>query len=153
LALKAKGEQNFTCKFGDYDLQKLFGHIPEGMVQTTQVGWLGSSASGASPQQHGSTRGSLRSTPGTQNTREEKPAGSSRWEKTMIALSGLGGFAAIVALIIGGGGIIGWFTKPSPPDEPFPLTDSLVTAPVVIGSVMIAGGLVAWWWRRRNRSG
>ena len=81
LAAKAKGLGEFTCKFGDYDLQRLLHLVPEGMKRVPARGpALGEEAE----------RG-IQSAPGA--AFEGK---ASLWEK----LGGLGGVATVIGLVV-----------------------------------------------------
>ncbi|VFM99853.1 MAG: small GTP-binding protein domain-containing protein [Candidatus Kentron sp. G] len=139
LAQKADGQRIVVCKFGKYDLQRLLHLMPEGMekagVERTAAGAI------QEPQP------TLESQPTP--APERQPAASLWWGKAVPAIGLLGS----LNVIIGGGGITGWFQKLSPSNEPSPFMDSLEVPLVVAGAVMIAGALIGWWWRRRKGSG
>nr|VFJ97721.1 MAG: hypothetical protein BECKH772B_GA0070898_1011710 [Candidatus Kentron sp. H]VFK02955.1 MAG: hypothetical protein BECKH772C_GA0070978_1010910 [Candidatus Kentron sp. H] len=128
LAMKAAGQREVVCKFGRYDLQKLLHLMPRGMAEAPK------------------DRPTLEPAPGP--AFEKKATDASRWDKGMLALSGLGGLAAIVGLIIGGDGRMGWFEKFLLSDELPPSVDSLGVALMVGGSAMILAAVLAWLRRR-----
>ena len=111
LAQRAKGLPEFTCKFGDYDWERLLRSIPEKVMERGERERV---VLGEAEQ-----------------VAEGGKAGAARWEKGMLAFGGLGGLAAL----IGGGEIFGWFEKL------FPFPESLGIPLVVIGIAIMLGAL------------
>ncbi|VFM99483.1 MAG: GTPase SAR1 family protein [Candidatus Kentron sp. G] len=148
LAAKAMGATEFLCKFGRYDLQRLLQPMPKGMERAGVDRIAAEEITGPSPTPAPQPTPEPQATPAP----ERQPAASSRWEKAMFALAGLGGLAAL----IGGGGLIGWFGKLYQwLDKVFPsdIIDSPEMALAVVGVVIFAGALIGRWWRRRKGSG
>ncbi|VFM95641.1 MAG: hypothetical protein BECKG1743D_GA0114223_100836 [Candidatus Kentron sp. G] len=120
LAAKAKGLGEFTCKFGDYDLQRLLHLVPEGMARAPARGpALGEDAK----------RG-IQSNPGAASERK-----ASLWEK----LGGLGGLVAVI------GGVATLFKELSP----F-INSLGIGLVALGGGMLLAALLVWLWRRRKG---